>query len=134
MDATHDTTQYNFQLISILVIDDFGGGLSVAWAISNREDVTLLVQFLKAVHTLVGDIETAYFVPDCAEQYYNAWSGVFGAHNTKDCSTFGMLIGLGSRTALNQHILNRQERIEVYYQLYILLQEREESEFIVRLQ
>ena len=58
MDATYGTTQYDFQLISILVIDDFGEGLPVAWAISNREDVTLLVQFFKAVHTHVEDIET----------------------------------------------------------------------------
>ena len=32
IDATHDTTQYDFQLISVLVIDDFGEGLPVAWA------------------------------------------------------------------------------------------------------
>ena len=58
MDATYGTNQYDFQLISILVIDDFREGLPVAWAISNWEDVTLLVQFFKAVHTHVGDIET----------------------------------------------------------------------------
>ena len=52
-DATHGTTQYDFQLISTVVIDDYGEGLPVAWAISNREDVAL-VQFLKAVHAQVG--------------------------------------------------------------------------------
>ena len=116
MDATHGTTQYDFQLISILVIDDFGEGLPVAWAISNREDVTLLVQFLKAVHTRVGNIETAYFMSDCAEQYYNAWSGVFGTHNTKRLLCIWH-VDRAWRTALNQHIPNRQERIEVYHQL-----------------
>ena len=65
MDATHGTTQYDFLLISILVIDEYGEGLPVAWAISNGEDATLLVQFLKAVHTKVGDIQPAYFMSDC---------------------------------------------------------------------
>ena len=70
MDATHGTTQYDFLLISILVIDGYGEGQPVAWAISNREDATLLVQFLKAVHTKVGDIQPAYFMSDCAEQSF----------------------------------------------------------------
>ena len=35
------------------------------------------------IYTFVGDIETAYFMSDCAEQYYNAWSGVYSADNTK---------------------------------------------------
>ena len=36
MDSTHSTTQYKFLLISIMVIDDYGEGIPVAWAISNR--------------------------------------------------------------------------------------------------
>ena len=63
MDATHGTTQYDFLLISLLVIDDHGEGLPAAWAITNREDTTMLVQFLKAVRNRVGDgIETAFFM------------------------------------------------------------------------
>ena len=73
MDATHGTTQYDFQLISIVVIDDYEEGLPVAWAVSNREDVTFLVQFLKAVRTQVGQCQTDYFMSDCAKQYFNAW-------------------------------------------------------------
>ena len=75
MDATHGTTQYDIQLISILVIDQHGEGLPVAWAISNRVDSTLLlvlVQFLMSAHERVGDIDTAYFMSDCAEQYCSA--------------------------------------------------------------
>ena len=57
--------------------------LHVVWAISNWDNVTLLVWFLKAVYKSVRDVETAYFMSDCAEQYYNAWSFVYGANNTK---------------------------------------------------
>ena len=38
MDSTHGTNLYDFMLISILVIDDHGEGLPVAWAISNYEN------------------------------------------------------------------------------------------------
>ena len=36
-------------LITILVLDDFGEGIPVAWAISNREDAIILVEFLEAM-------------------------------------------------------------------------------------
>ena len=45
---------------------------------------------------------------DYAEQYYNAWSGVFGAHDTKR-----LYVDRAWRTTLNQYIPNRQEIIEV---------------------
>ena len=125
MDATHGTTQYDFQLISIVVIDDYGEGLPVAWAISNREDVTLLVQFLKAVHAQVGRCETDYFMSDCAEQYFNAWCSVFGCENTKTLLCIWH-VDRAWRFALNEHITctNKQERVEIYHHLRVLLQER----------
>ena len=79
LDATHGTTQYDFQLITIFVIDEHGAGLPVAWAISNREDTTLLTEFLKAVHARVGNLQPTYFMSDCIEQYFNSWCGVYGA-------------------------------------------------------
>ncbi len=57
------TTQYDFLLISLLVIDDHEEGIPAAWAITNREDTTMLVQFLKVVRNRVGDgIEIAIFM------------------------------------------------------------------------
>ena len=38
------------------------------------------------------------------------------------------------RRALNDHVEEQQDKIEIYYQLYVLLQEREENQFMVRLQ
>ena len=47
MDATHGTNMS--MLITILVLDDFGEGIPVAWAISNREDAIMLAEFLGAM-------------------------------------------------------------------------------------
>ena len=45
VDATHGTTMYDFLLITVLVVDEYGEGVPVAWALSNREDQTALVEF-----------------------------------------------------------------------------------------
>ena len=54
LDATHGTNAYDFKLITLLVIDDFGAGIPVCWAISNREDSLVLVEMLKPVRERCG--------------------------------------------------------------------------------
>lgn len=83
MDATHGTNMDDFQLITLLVIDDHGEGLPVAWAVSNKENTVVLTEFLKAVKAKVGDLHPDIFMSDNAEQYWNAWCSAFGAHNTR---------------------------------------------------
>ena len=38
VDATHGTNIYDLYSISVLLVDEFGEGIPVVWAISNRED------------------------------------------------------------------------------------------------
>ena len=91
MDSTHGSNMYDFKLITILVLDEFGEGLPVAWAISNREDTTMLVEFLKAIKRRIGPLkEPQWFISDDAEQYFNAWKGVFEIKRTKNSYVHGM--------------------------------------------
>ena len=69
MDSTHGTNIYNFNLITVLIVNDFGEGIPVAWAISNREDVTLLVEFLRPIKLRAGLISPRWFMSDDAQQY-----------------------------------------------------------------
>ena len=133
MDATHNTTQYDFQLITIFVVDEYGAGLPVAWAISNREDTTLLTEFLRCVHTRVGNMQPTYFISDCAEQYYNAWCGVLGGNNMQKLLCIWH-IDCTWRKVLNEHVSSQQHRIEIYHQLRVLLQQRDKSASLVSLQ
>ena len=55
MDATHRTNAYDFLLITVLVVDEFGEGIPVAWAITNSEDNAHLVAFLTALRVKVGE-------------------------------------------------------------------------------
>ena len=56
MDSTHGTNVYDFLLILIIVFDDHGEGLPVAWAISNHENTIVLQEFLYAVKRQAGEL------------------------------------------------------------------------------
>ncbi len=73
---------YDFYLVTIVVVDKFGEGIPVAWAISNREDTMTLLQFFKAVKDRTGTLQPQWFMTDDAEQFYTAWKTVFGANDT----------------------------------------------------
>lgn len=51
------------------MLDDFGEGIPVAWAISNREDAIILVEFLGAIKYRIGPLKPPrWFMSDDAEQ------------------------------------------------------------------
>ena len=56
MDATHGTNTYDFYLITILVIDEFGEGFPTAWCITNKEDETSITVFLAKVKSNIGSV------------------------------------------------------------------------------
>ena len=47
-DATHGTNTYDFQLITVLVVDDYNEGIPMAWLISNRECAEVIEVFFCA--------------------------------------------------------------------------------------
>ena len=59
VDATHGTTAYDFQLITVLVIDDFNEGIPVAWMISNKESTDPLRVFFQSLRERCGDVITS---------------------------------------------------------------------------
>ena len=65
---------------------------------------------------------------DDAYQYFNAWRGVFDTNGTTKllCAWH---VDRAWRTALNQHVMNKQSRVEIYHQLQLLLMENEEPKF-----
>ena len=64
VDATHDTTQYGFKLITLLVPDEFGKGYPVAHLISNRENEDVMKLFFEAVKERVGNLDVNAFISD----------------------------------------------------------------------
>ena len=54
MDDMHGTNVYDFNLMTVLVVDDHGEGIPVAWALANQVDAAMLRKFLKPLRARVG--------------------------------------------------------------------------------
>ncbi|GFQ85950.1 c2H2-type domain-containing protein, partial [Trichonephila clavata] len=90
VDSTHGTNthSYNFKLITVLVVDDFGEGFPVAWCISNREDFTALRKFFLLIkNNTETSITFNFFMSDDAPAFYNSWSDVFDFPEGKKISS-----------------------------------------------
>ena len=83
IDATYKVNDYNINLITHMVLDDFQERIPVAWILSSREDKSTLVHILIAIKEICGTLEAFWFMSDMAPQYFNAWKEVFGQKQTK---------------------------------------------------
>lgn len=126
MDATHSTNSYEFLLITVLVVDEFGEGVPVAWAISNKEDTTALSLFLEEMRSRSGHLSPEYFMSDDAQQYWNSWAATYGAGSTKKllCTWH---VDRAWRKALHEHIADAASKATVYHQLRVLLSEVDQA-------
>jgi len=79
MDSTHGINAYDFQLTTLLVIDDYGEGFPVAFCISNKIDSLAMEVFLEKVRTAIGGlVKGATLMTDDALAYVNAWRSIMG--------------------------------------------------------
>lgn len=76
IDSTHGTTEHDFQLTTMLTIDEFGAGCPVAFCISNRIDSVAMSQFFTSVKRKMGLIPAKILMSDDAPTYINAWTKV----------------------------------------------------------
>ena len=120
VDATHKTNGYDFPLITVVVVDEFGEGYPVAWCISNREDTKTLKVFFEKLKEICGDIKTSWLMTDMAEQYYIAWSAVFGPGTKKILCTWH--VDRAWRGHL-KFIQSKEVQATVYHSLRVLLDE-----------
>jgi len=78
VDATHGTNSYDFQLVTVLVIDNYDEGIPVACLISNKESADIL-----RIRERCGDPKAEIFASDDAEAYHNAWVSSFSRPGRK---------------------------------------------------
>ena len=70
--TTHSMNLYNFSLITLVVIGEYGKGIPVALMFSNREDSISSIPFFAAIKGSSGVISTLRFMSDDADNYFNA--------------------------------------------------------------
>ena len=127
VDATHGTTAYDFQLMTVLVIDDYDEGIPVAWLISNKESADVLRVFFKSLRDTCGDVQTEYFMSDDADAYHNAWSSIFTKPVRKLLCSWH--VDRSWRRKLNELIKDKDQQVEVYAALKSLQNEPSECKF-----
>lgn len=120
VDSTHGTNGYDFNLISIVIVDEFGEGYPVAWCIANREDGALVKYFYEAVKSNTGDIKTEWFMSDDAQQYYTAWVSTFACTPKKLLCTWHVDRAWRENIKLLKDI---DLEATVYHNLRVLLEE-----------
>ncbi|XP_035225897.1 uncharacterized protein LOC118198347 isoform X4 [Stegodyphus dumicola] len=130
IDSTHGLKNYNFELVTLLVIDEFEEGFPVVFCFTSSVNFETMSFFLKIVHSEVGDINCKIFMSDDAPVFYNAWESVFGAAMCRllcawhvDRAWQGHLNSIG----------NKEKKNKVYKALKSILYELDETRFTVML-
>jgi len=126
MDSTHGTNMYDFNLTTLLVLDEFEEGIPVAWMVCNHEDAVALKSFQRKMWRYMY----TFFMSDEANNFYNGWKDTFTVSNTKKllCTWH---IDRCWRKGLHQHVV---EQTNVYYYLRVILVETDINSFRLRLQ
>lgn len=78
IDGTHGLNNYDFELSSVLVVDEFGEGVPVVFMFSNRKDTYIYQLCFRVVKLNVGSISPNTFMTDIVSTYYNAWLHIMG--------------------------------------------------------
>jgi len=127
MDGTHGMNAYDFEVVTLMVIDDMRQGFPCAFFISNRTDSVSLGIFLTEVKNKVGSIQAKTFMSDMAESFYNAWKDVMSPVERRLYCTWHV-----DRAWKNNlpKIKNTDKQKEVYKKLRTLQQETDEGTFL----
>ena len=120
IDATHETNQYKFPLINLVVPDEFNKGYPVAHLICNREDELVLIPFFQVIQERYSNpnLEINAVMTD-DNSGWNAFSRVFG-----DCTQ--LLCKWHVKRAWGNKIPlcgSKQLQEEVYRTLEVILEE-----------
>ncbi|XP_050311335.1 uncharacterized protein LOC126746956 isoform X1 [Anthonomus grandis grandis] len=74
IDGTHGMNNYDFELITLLVVDDFRQGFPCSFLVSNRSDKQVLKIFFHFAKSRLGTaLCPNVFMSDMAEAFFNAW-------------------------------------------------------------
>ena len=126
VDATHGTNAYNFHLISVVVVDEYGEGFPCGWCISNKQDGAVSTLFFKYLRQKTGEINSKWFMSDMAEQFYTSWVAVYGGRPKKLVCTWHV----DNAWKKNLHLINDKTiQVDVYYMLKVLMDETDETKF-----
>ena len=78
IDNTHGLNPYDFELTTLVVLDEYGEGFPSACMFSNRKDTYIYFLFFSLIEQKCGKINSNVFMSDITDVYYNAWISTMG--------------------------------------------------------
>ena len=134
IDSTHQTNHYSYPLNTMMVIDEYGEGVPVAYLLSNRETGDILKKIFNAIFARVGPLQPEVFMSDDAPQYFSAWQCVFGESTQTKKLLCRWHLDKTWRKAVKDKITEMDKKPSVYHHLLVLLNESNQTEFNKKLQ
>jgi len=120
MDSTRGMNVYDFQLTTLMIIDDYGEVFPVAFCISSKVDTRVMEVFLKNVRTAIGgSVNGALLMTDDSPAYVNAWRSVMGPTDHHILSTWHIDRNWKKNLAKINH--STEATMQVYNMLLALL-------------
>lgn len=127
IDSTHGTNLYDFQLTTLVVIDEFGSSFPCAYCISNKVDTIFMSSFFRALKNVIGLLECKVFMSDDASAYYNAWECVMGKVEKRLLCTWH--VDKNWRQNIQKLIPGKELKALVYKTVRTLLEETDTLKF-----
>lgn len=127
VDGTHGLNGYDFEVNTLLVLDDVRQGFPCAFLISNRSDSDVLSIFFNYVKSQVGPISPKVFMTDLAESYITAWARTMGTPEMRLFCSWHVLRAW--QTNIVNKIKHEEKRKEVNNLLSALMRETDVSVF-----
>ncbi|XP_054275471.1 uncharacterized protein LOC128994741 [Macrosteles quadrilineatus] len=87
IDGTHGLNTYDFQLFTLLTLDETREGFPSAFMFSNKADISVMKIFFDCIKSTAGVIKPKVFMSDMDATFYSSWNQVMGqVENRLYCS------------------------------------------------
>lgn len=129
VDGTHGLNAYNFQLYTILIVDEYGNGYPVAFCFSNRSDTDTYRHYFQCIKNTIGTIKAFIFMSDDEPAFYNAWCSVMGSPEIQLLCTWH----ISRKWEKNFNKITGYEKKIIFKTLKSLMFEVDESSFLIEL-
>ncbi|KAH8026953.1 hypothetical protein HPB51_000378 [Rhipicephalus microplus] len=121
------TIGYQFELSTLLVLDEVGSGIPIAYFICNKMNEEYLAAFFRSLEFAISKkVEAKRLMPDDASQFYKAWPPVMGAPQQKLLCAWHVDRNWQKKI---HECLEKQLRPDVYHNLRLLLEFLDQQEF-----
>lgn len=127
MDFTHGLNNYDFDMATLLVVDEKREGFPSAFIFSNRHDSALLSIALTAIKNCGVNVSPKTFMSDDDNTFYNAWRKVFAETENRLLCTWH--VERSWKKKLNELCSNHEDQKLIYERLTCVLTETDEEAF-----